>query len=88
MGVFPPNAMPTAIGHLSIGLQLLRGADPLDEVLIRATDIRKSLEQLKDPQVIKDMVADFAGIRAKSAWNRSSQGPSREGCLVMNVTRG
>jgi len=88
MGVFPLNAMANAISHLSIGLQLLRGVDPHDDVLIRATEIRKSLEQLKDPRVIKDMAAEFAGIRAKSAWSRSTQGPSREGCLVMNITRG
>jgi len=88
MGVSPPNAMPTAIGHLSIGLQLPRRVDPHDDVLICATEIRKSLGQLKDPQVIKDMVAEFARVRAKSAWNKSSQGPSREGCLVMNITRG
>ena len=87
MGVFPPNAMANAIGHLSIGLQLPRRVDPCDDVLTSAIEIRKSLEQLKDPRVIKDMAADFSGIWAKSAWDRNTQGPSKEGCLFMNITR-
>jgi len=87
MGIFPLNAAANAFGLLPIGLQLPRGVDPHDEVLTCATEIRKSLERLKDPRVIEDMAADSAGRRAQSAWNRTSQSPSKEGCLVMNITR-
>jgi len=87
MGIYPLNAAANAIGHLSIGLQLPREVDPYDDVLNYATEIRNLLDQLKDPRLIEEMAADFAKTQEQSAWNRKSQGPSREGCLVMNVTR-
>jgi len=87
MGIYPPNAAVNAIGLLSIGLQLPRGIDPHDDVLSCATEIRKSLEKLKDPRLVEDIVTDFARIQSQSAWNKNSQGPSKEGCLVMNITR-
>jgi len=87
MGIFPLNAAANAFGLLPVGLQLPRRVDPHDEVLTCATEIRKSLEQLKDPRVIDDMAADYARGHAQSAWNRKGQAPSKEGCLVMNITR-
>ena len=88
MGIYPPNAVVNAVGLLSTGiLQLSRGVDPHGDVLTCATEIRKSLEKLEDPRLIEDMAADFARITSQSAWNKNSQDFSKEGCLIMNVTR-
>ena len=88
MGIYPPNAATNAFAWLPIGpLQLSNGADPRDDVLTCATEIRKSLEKLKDPRLIEDMARNFAKIRKQAAWNKEIQSPSKEGCLVMNITR-
>ena len=88
MGIYPLNAAANAIALLPIGpLQLSNGADPRNDVLTCATEIRKSLENLKDPRLIEDMAADFAKMRSQAAWNKDTQDPSKEGCLIMNVTR-
>ena len=87
MGIYPPNAVLNAIVLLPTGVQLSRGVDPHEDVLTCATEIRKSLEKLRDPRLIEDMAADFARMKSHSAWNRGSELLSEEGHLIMNVTR-
>jgi len=87
MGIYPLNAAANAVGFLSIGLQLPGGIGPHDDVLTCATEIRKSLEGLKDPRLVENIATDFARAQSHSAWNKSSQGFSKEGCLIVNITR-
>jgi len=89
MGIYPLNAAVNAFVYLTVpvGLQLSNGVDPRDDVLTCATEIRKSLEKLKDPRLIEDMVTDLAQVQSQAAWNKGSQDPSKEGYLFMNITR-
>jgi len=86
MGIYPFNAIVNAIALLPIGWQLQRGVDPRNDVLTCATEIRKSLENLKDPRLIEAMAADFGRILSQSAWNKRSEVPQSEGSLVINIT--
>ena len=87
MGIYPVNAAVNAFVYLSAGPQLSNGVNPRDDVLTCAIEIRKSLEKLKDPQLIEDLAADLAKIQSQAAWNNGSQDPSKDGCLIMNITR-
>jgi len=87
MGIYPLNAAVNAFIYLSTGLQLSNGVDLHDGVLTCATEIRKSLEKLKDPRLIEDMATNLAKTQSQAAWNKGSQDPSKDGCLFMNITR-
>jgi len=87
MGIYPANAVVNATVFLRIGLQPSKGLGPHDEVLAHAVEIRKSIEKLKDPKFVKDMVADFGKLQTQIAWDKSGQGPPKEGYLAMDVTR-
>jgi len=88
MGIYPLNAVVNAVVVLPMGLQLPEGVDAHHDVLACATEIRKSLEKLKDPKLmIKDLVTDFAKIQSQAAWNKSGLAPPEEGCLTVNITR-
>jgi len=87
MGIYPLNAAVNAFVYLSTGIQFSNGVDPHDDVLTCATEIRKSLEKLKDARLIEDMAADLAKTQSLAAWNKGSQDPSKDGWLFMNITR-
>jgi len=87
MGIYPVNAAVNATVFLPIGLQPSKGLNPHDDVLACAVEIRKSLEKLKDPKSVKDLVTDFAKMQSQTAWDKSGQGPPKEGCLFVNVIR-
>jgi len=87
MGIYPFNAIVNAIALLPIGWQLQRGVDPRNDVLTYATEIRKSLENLKDPRLIEAMATNFGRVLSQSAWNKRSEVPQDEGCMVINITR-
>ena len=87
MGIYPANAVVNATVFLPIERQLSRGVDLHDDVLACATGIRNSLEKLKDPGFIKDIVTDFAEIESETAWGKSIRSPPKEGFLIVNITR-
>ena len=87
MGIYPVNAAVNASILLLIGLRVSKGLEPRDEVLGHAVEIRKSLEKLKDPKSLKDVVTDFAKIQSQTAWGKSIQGPPKEGCLLVNIVQ-
>jgi len=86
MGAYPHGAV-NAVALLHIELQPSRGVDTRDDILTHAAEIRNSLEKLKDPQLIEDMVTDFANIQSQAAWSRDGRHPAKENCLTMNITR-
>ena len=71
---------------LFTGLQLSRRADPHNDILVCATEIRKSQEKLKDHRLIKDTAADWARILSWIAWDRSRRNII-ESSLIVNVSR-
>ena len=87
MGIYPVNAAFNASVCLLIGLQVSKGLEPRDEVLGHAVEIRKSLEKLKDPKSLKDVVTDFANVQSQTAWGKNGQGAPKEGCLLVNIVR-
>ena len=87
MGIYPHNAAVNALVYLPIGLHLSRRDDPHDDVLTCATEIRKSLENLKDPRLIEVLASELARMQSQSAWNKNSENPQMEGCLMINTTR-
>jgi len=88
MGIYPLNAVVNAFVLLPIRPQLSNGAGPRDGVLACATEIRKSLEKLKDPRLIEDMAASIAKVQSRIAWDRGGYlADPKEGCLVVNITR-
>ena len=87
MGIYPDNAVVNAAVFFPIGLQVSKGRDPHDEILGHAVEIRKSLGKLKDTKSVEDVVTDFAKIQSQISWDKSGQGPPKEGCLIMNITR-
>ena len=87
MGIYPTNAVVNATVFLPIGLQPSKGPNPHDDVLACAVEIRKSLEKLKDPKSVKDLVTDFAKLQSQITWDKSGQGPPREGRLFVNIIR-
>jgi len=88
MGIYPANAVANAFLYLPVELQPSRGLDPHDDVLAHAVEMRKSLDKLKDPNSVKDLVAGFAKMQSQAAWDKSGQGPPREGSFVADVIRG
>jgi len=88
MGIYPLNAVVNAFILLPIRPQLSNVVGPRDGVLVCATEIRKSLEKLKDPGLIEDMAADVAKLQSQIAWNKGGYlADPKEGCLVTNITR-
>jgi len=89
MGIYPVNAVVNAIFWLPTGPQVSERVDPYDGVLAYATGIRKSLDELKDPMLVRGMAADLAKIQSQVAWDKGSQDMAnpKEGCLVVNITR-
>ena len=88
MGVYPLNAVLNAFVFLSTGVQVSKGVDPHDDVLACATEIRKSLEKLKDPELIRDMAANVAKVQSRIAWDKGGYlSDPKAGCLVTNITR-
>jgi hypothetical protein len=88
MGIYPGNAVANAIVWFSMVLQLQEDVNPHNSVLAYATDIRKSLGRLKDPEFIRTMAADVARIQSRVAWDKNVQdlATAREGCLIVNNT--
>lgn len=86
MGIYPENAVLNAIFWLPTRLQNSKGVDPRDGVLADATEIRKSLKRLKDPEFVKDMAAGLAKIQSEVSWEKVGQDlpASMEGCMTVN----
>jgi len=89
MGIYPVNAVVNAILWLSAGLQVSKGTDPRDSILADAAEIRKSMDKLKDPKLVRNMAADVASIQSQVAWDKNGQGvaSANEGCLIANILR-
>jgi len=89
MGIYPVNAVVNAVIWLSTGLQAQKGTDPCDRVLIHAAEIRRSMDKLKDPKVVKDMAADVAKVQSQVAWDKDGQDMVNvnTSCLVVNILR-
>ena len=89
MGIYPVNAVVNAIFWLPTGPKVMRGVDPYDDVLANATEIRKSLDKLKDPVFVGEMAAGVAKIQSQVAWGKSSQDIAnpREGYMIVNIGR-
>jgi len=88
MGIYPLNAVVNAFIFLPTGVQLSKGTDPHDDVLTCATNIRKSMEKLKDPKWVHEMAANVAKVQSRIAWDRGGYlSNPKEGCLVTNITR-
>src|SRR5579872_5224221 len=88
MGMYPENAVVNAIFWLSTNFQVPENSSPHESVLAFATEIRKSLGNLKDPEFIEDMAAGVAKMQSQIAWDKKCQDvPSaKEGCLIVNNT--
>jgi hypothetical protein len=86
MGIYPENAVLNAIFWLPTQVQNSRAADPLENVLADATEIRKSLTRLKDPEFIKDMAAGLAKLQSEVSWDKMGQDlpAAMEGCMIVN----
>jgi len=88
MGIYPLHAVVNAFIFLTIRPQLSKGVGPRDGVLACATEIRRSLEKLKDPKLIEDMAANVAKVQSRIAWDKGGYlSDPKEGCLVTNITR-
>ena len=88
MGIYPVNAMLNALVFLPVEIQPLKGADPRDDILACATEIRKSLGKLKDPGAIGAMALDIAKIQSQAGWDRTSHIVDwKESALMVNITR-
>ena len=86
MGIYPDNAVLNAIFWLPARLGNTKGVNPRDSVLAHATEIRKSLKRLNDPEFIKDMAAGLAKLQSEVSWDKVGQDlPSAmEGCMIVN----
>ena len=86
MGIYPTNAL-NAVIWLSMRLQVPKGVDPSESVVAYAAEIRKSMDKLGDPGLIKDMAADVAKIQSQVAWDRTGQdiASTNQGSLVANI---
>lgn len=86
MGIYPENAILNAIFWLPARLQNSKGDDPHDSVLAHATEIRKSLKRLRDPEFVKDMAAGLAKIQSEVSWDKMGQDlpAAKEGCMIVN----
>jgi len=87
MGIYPANAAGNAVLYLPVGLQPSRGLNPRDNVFAHAVVTRESLQKLKDPKSVRDLAADFAKVHSRVAWDKSGQGPPREGNFMADVIR-
>jgi len=90
MGIYPVNAVVNAIFWLPTGLsQAPKGTDPRDSILADAVEIRKSMDKLKDPKLVRNMAADVASIQSQVAWDKNGQdvASANEGCLIANILR-
>ena len=88
MGIYPTDAMLNALVFLPVELQPMEAADPRDDVLACATEIRKSVGKLKDPESIKAMATHIAKIQSQAAWNRSPLIVDwKPTALFVNITR-
>ena len=88
MGIYPLNAVVNAFIFLPIRQQLSEGVGHHDDVLACATEIRKSLQKLKDPRSVKEMAADVAKLQSRISWDKGGYlSDPKEGCLVTNITR-
>ena len=72
MGLYPLNAILNAIVWVSTttGPQVSKGVDIRDGILACATEIRKSLARLKNPEFLKETVADLAKRLSRTAWDK------------------
>ena len=84
MGVYPVNAAVNAV----ICVPVSKGVHPHEDILTCATEIRASLGRLKDPRLIKEIVADVAKTQSQLAWDKSGQDlhSTGEGRLIVNNT--
>ena len=87
MGIYPLNAVLNALVTFSIGLQPPKGAGLCDEVFACATEVRKSLEKLKDPSLIRDLATEFAHVQSRVAWDKIVRTNLNESTMRVNVTR-
>jgi len=87
MGIYPVNAAANTLVYLLVEHQLLKGADPHDDVLACAVEIREALEKLKDLKLLKDMVADFAQLQSENAWDRYGLGLPKEGVFFVGTNQ-
>jgi len=90
LGIYPINAVVNAVIWLSMVLQAPKGADLRDTAVAHAAEIRKSMDKLKDPKLVRDMAADVAKIQSQIAWDKNCQdmANANESCLVVNVIWG
>ena len=65
--------MVNAVIWLSVRSQVTKGVDPRDTVVAHAAEIRKSMDKLKDPKLVRNMVTDLAKIQSQVAWNKNGQ---------------
>jgi len=86
MGIYPDNAVVNAIIWLPTGLRSSGDIDIRDSISICATEVRKSLGRLKNPEFIKDMAANVAKIQSRVAWDKDGQdfATAKEGFLIVN----
>ena len=87
MGIYPVNAVVNAVIWLLMELRAPKEADPRDAVVAHAAEIHKSMGKLKDPRLVRAMVADVARIQSQVAWDKDGQdmANANESCLVANV---
>ena len=90
MGIYPTNAVVNAVIWLRMVPRAPKGADPRNTAVAHAAEIRKSMDRLKDPRLVKDMAADVAKIQSQVAWDKNFQDMANvnESCLVVNVIWG
>lgn len=86
MGIYPLNAVLNAVFWLPAPLQDSKAADTRDSILTCATDVRKSLKKLKDPEFIKDMAAGLSKIQSDVSWDKAGQDlpAAMDGCMIVN----
>ena len=87
LGIYPTNAVVNAVIWLSTELRIPKGADLRDTVVAHAAEIRKSMDKLKDPRLVRDMTADVAKIHSQVAWDKDGHdmANANEGCLIVNI---
>jgi len=80
MGIYPKNAAVNAVITVPIQFQDPKGVDARDRVLACATEMRKTMKRLKDPEFVKDMAAHLARAQSQVSWDRRAKTcPSRVG---------
>jgi len=86
MGIYPDNAVLNALIYPSTELRVSKDIDLRDNILAWVTEIRKSMERLKDPGFIKDAAAEQAKIQSQIVWDRKGVdiALTKESLLVVN----